>query len=239
MEGHEFYQVGGGEAGFHRHDTANQWLIHRMTRLYRMAQITVVAVLLLLSGVLALLITVGLRGRCHVQPDGEAKVSADRLSADVNIQQASGRFQASTDVQTPSAMLTAPRGNQTDGKYLQWETAYCEGGFQYSNGDLVVPRAGTYRVFLQITYQGKGEHCSPTEMKLNNKVFRFTDSYPSDVILLTSYDTVKCKELWTKSLYTSGLFKLEANTRLRVTATYPTFIARNAYEVFFGAERLP
>ncbi|XP_023153407.1 lymphotoxin-alpha [Amphiprion ocellaris] len=243
MEGHEFWQVGGGgggEAGLHRHDSANQRLIQKVTRLYRMAQFTVVALLLLVSGALALLITVGLGGRCHVSPDGEAKVSADSHSTDGNIQQGTGRFEASTDVQTPSAMLTVHRGNQTVGKYLQWETAHCGGGFHYSSGDLVVPRDGFYRVFLQITYQSNGEHCPVLEMKLNNKVFCFTASYPIDTILLTSYDTVRCsKELWTKSLYTSGLFKLEANARLRVTATYPKFIARNHYEVFFGAERLP
>uniref|UniRef100_A0A3Q1GDV4 THD domain-containing protein n=1 Tax=Acanthochromis polyacanthus TaxID=80966 RepID=A0A3Q1GDV4_9TELE len=198
MEGHEFCLVGGGgEAGLHRHHSADQQLIQRVTRLYRMAQFTVVLLLLLLSGALALLITVGLGGRSY-------------------------------------------RGNQIVGEYLQWEIGHCEGGFHYSNGDLVVPKDGFYRVFLQITYQSNGEHCPKAEMKLNNKVLCFTDSYPTDTPLLTSDDTVKCnKELWTKSLYTSGLFKLEANARLRVNATYPTFIARNNYEVFFGAERLP
>ncbi|XP_022075810.1 lymphotoxin-alpha-like [Acanthochromis polyacanthus] len=241
MEGHEFCLVGGGgEAGLHRHHSADQQLIQRVTRLYRMAQFTVVLLLLLLSGALALLITVGLGGRCHVSPDGEVKVSPDSHSEDVNIEQGTERFQSNTDVQTPSAMLTAYRGNQIVGEYLQWEIGHCEGGFHYSNGDLVVPKDGFYRVFLQITYQSNGEHCPKAEMKLNNKVLCFTDSYPTDTPLLTSDDTVKCnKELWTKSLYTSGLFKLEANARLRVNATYPTFIARNNYEVFFGAERLP
>lgn len=242
MEGHEFCPVGGGggEAGLHRHDSANRRLIHNLTRLYRMAQFTVVALLLLVSGALALLITVGLGGRCHVSPDGEVKVSADSHSADVSMQQGSGRFQANPDVQTPSAMLTAYRGNQTVGDYLQWETGHCEGGFHYSNGDLVVPKDGFYRVFLQITYQSDGEHCPKVEMKLNNKVRYFTDSYRMDTTLLSSDDTVRCsKEPWTKSLYTSGLFKLEANDRLRVTSNYRKFITRNHYEVFFGAERLP
>lgn len=241
MEGHQFYQVGGGgEAGLHRHHSANHRLVQKVTRLYRMAQFTVVALLLLLSGALALLFTVGLGGRCHVSPGAEAEVSADSHSSDANIQQAPERFYADTDVQTPSAMLTAPRGNRTVGKYLQWEIAHCEGGFQYSSGDLVVPRDGFYRVFLQITYHSDGEHCPLPEMKLNNKVFSFMESYPEDTFLLTSDDTVRCsKDLWSKSLYTSGLFKLDANSRLHVTANYPEFIARNHYEVFFGAERLP
>lgn len=240
----EEYDLGGAEAGFHRQNAAIQRLSQKLTRLYRMAQFMAVALLLLLLGALALLTTVGLGGRCHVSPDGKAKMLPDSHSSDDNIQQGTARIQANTDIKHPSAMLTVPLGNSTDGVYLQWESAisnaYCQGGFSYSNGDLVVPRDGIYRVFLQITYEGYGKHCPFSEMKLNNKVLFYRKSYHDDVTLLTSDDTMTCsEEPWTKSLYTSGLFKLEANGRLHVKSNYRQFIARNEHQVFFGAELLP
>uniref|UniRef100_A0A3B5BI95 THD domain-containing protein n=1 Tax=Stegastes partitus TaxID=144197 RepID=A0A3B5BI95_9TELE len=201
MEEYDFYEVGGEEeARLHRQNTSIQLLIQKVARLYRMAQFIAVALLLLISGALALLITVGLGGR-------------------------------------------SPRGGATDGEYLQWESviphAFCQGGFSYSNGSLVVPRSGYYRVFVQVTYESNGEQCPKPQMMLNNKVLYVPYSYNKNVTLLTSDDVVRCStELWRKSLHTFGLFFLEANGRLRVTSTYPKFIARNEYQVFFGAELL-
>lgn len=80
-------------------------------------------------------------------------------------------------------------------------------------------------------------------MKLLNKVFYISDGYSEDRCILSSVDTVSyskdCDEQWIKSLYTSGLFSLEANGSLRVMSLHPNLIARNEYEVFFGAELLP
>lgn len=129
--------------------------------------------------------------------------------------------------------------------YLEWENeighAFCHGGFSYANRSLVVPRKGMYRVFLQITYEGKAQECpSDNQLKLSNMVFHFQDAYTMDVSLLSSADTVSCDmEGWTKSLYTSGLFYLEANSRLRVRSSYPALIVKTEHQVFFGAEFVP
>lgn len=135
----------------------------------------------------------------------------------------------------------APRGNTTNEKYLQWEHnighAYCRGGFNYSNGDLVVPRDGLYSVFLQITYGGE---CPSRMIKLINNVLHFTAAYEKDVALLSSSHTLSCSTGgWTKSLYTAGLFFLKARERLHVTSTHPEYISKNQYEVFFGAVIYP
>ncbi|XP_008293211.1 tumor necrosis factor [Stegastes partitus] len=244
MEEYDFYEVGGEEeARLHRQNTSIQLLIQKVARLYRMAQFIAVALLLLISGALALLITVGLGGRCHVSADQKATMITDSNSSGINSQRGTERFQANTNIKNPSAMLTAPRGGATDGEYLQWESviphAFCQGGFSYSNGSLVVPRSGYYRVFVQVTYESNGEQCPKPQMMLNNKVLYVPYSYNKNVTLLTSDDVVRCStELWRKSLHTFGLFFLEANGRLRVTSTYPKFIARNEYQVFFGAELL-
>ncbi|XP_077571569.1 lymphotoxin-alpha-like [Stigmatopora nigra] len=143
-----------------------------------------------------------------------------------------------------SALLTAPVDKKTNGKYLLWESkkgnAYCHGGFLYSNGNLVLPSKGVYRVFLQITYESNGEldNYDGVVMLVNN-VFLFHDSYPKDRPLLSSVDTISSNtNQWTKSLHTSGTFILEANSTLRVTSEYVNLISSKEYLVFFGVEIL-
>ena len=126
--------------------------------------------------------------------------------------------------------------------YLEWESklgnVHIEGGFNYSHGNLVVPRKGKYRVYLQITYEGdQSESCNGEKMVLKNSVFLFSDSYRKDTLLLSSQDTVKCDmHNWSKSLYTAASFELEANSRLWVRSSHPGFIAKNYVFTFFGAE---
>ncbi|XP_035514845.1 lymphotoxin-alpha-like isoform X2 [Morone saxatilis] len=158
----------------------------------------------------------------------------------------SARQHQHEDFKNPSAMLTAPTGNITNGEYLEWETmtgnTFCHGGFNYSNGVLVVPRNGIYRVFLQITYQRKGDPwCDHSdEMTLRNTVFVYRETYTKYMPLLSSVDTVSCSMTkWTKSLYAAGLFSLEANCRLTVTSSHPQLIVQKESEMFFGAELLP
>lgn len=140
---------------------------------------------------------------------------------------------------------SAPEGDITEGDYLEWESdsgnAFCLGGFNYSSGNLVVPRSGIYRVFLQITYESTDDlKCLGDELRLTNRVVFIRDTYDIDVPLLSSVDTVSCSmEQWSKSLYTAGLFRLEANCRLRVTSSHPELIVKKEYQVFFGAELLP
>lgn len=45
-------------------------------------------------------------------------------------------------------------------------------------------------------------------------------------------------EPWSKSLYTAGLFSLDAKSILRVKSSYPELIAEKEFQVFFGAELL-
>lgn len=103
----------------------------------------------------------------------------------------------------------------------------------------MVPRNGIYRVFLQITYESKIDlKCD--KLRLNNRVVVFREIYTDNVPILSSVDTVSCSvEPWSKSLYTAGLFSLEAKSILRVKSSHPELIAKREYQVFFGAELLP
>ncbi|TDH12385.1 hypothetical protein EPR50_G00045990 [Perca flavescens] len=234
--------VGEGVSGLHRQNTLFHLLRQQETRLRRMAQFLTVALLLLVALVVALLVTVVLGGRCHHQSaDSHGQLTKPHESQAVF----SDGQQQQKDVENPSAMLTAPNGNNLDGKYLKWESnignAFCHGGFNYSDGNLVVPRKGLYSVFLQITYESEIQCPSDeTELRLTNKVFYISDDYNEDVTLLSSVDTVSCEMgQWSKSTYTSGLFYLVANSRLRVNSTYRYLISKNEWQVFFGAVLLP
>ncbi|XP_030579681.1 lymphotoxin-alpha-like [Archocentrus centrarchus] len=230
MEEDRWSYEGGAEAVLQNKNTYVQLLRRSETRYKRMAKILAVALVLVLAGALPLLLTV-LLGRQHVPPDSQPTMPPASLSG---IKPETARHE---NPKIPSAMLTAPTGNNTNGKYLQWAhdigIAYCHGGFNYSNGDLVVPRNGLYSVFLQITYQME---CPGRTIKLMNTVSHVKEEYGKDMNLLSSSHTVSCStDGWSKSLYTAGLFFLKAKDRLHVTSSYPEYITKREYEVFFGA----
>ncbi|XP_076586005.1 lymphotoxin-alpha-like [Chaetodon auriga] len=229
-----------GATELHQQNTLIQIIRQKETRLRRTGRFLAVAFILLISVALALLIMV-VQGRLgHQSPDSQPTMQPISPSSGIRIEQ-----QQRNDLQNPRAMLTAPKGKNTVGKYLEWESkdghAFCHGGFNYSSGDLVVPINGIYRVFLQITYESKKvQQCVRDELRLSNMVFLFRETYTDDVCLLSSVDTVSCSmEPWSKSLYTAGLFFLEANGKLRVTSSHSELIVKKEYQVFFGAEFLP
>ncbi|XP_075954971.1 lymphotoxin-alpha-like [Anarhichas minor] len=228
----------GGEAGLHRQDMLIELLRQKETRHQRMAQLLAVTLLLLLSGALALLVPLVFGARGQQAPDSQPMLQPHRHSSGKHLMQ-------QKDSKNPCAMLTAPTGNNSIGTYLAWESelghAFCHGGFNYSNGDLFVPRTGTYRVFLQITYESKDDpnECDD-EPRLSNFVFYISNAYKDSVTLLSSVDTMNCNmEQWSKTLYTAGLFYLDVNSRLRVKSSHLGLIVKSEHKVFFGAELLP
>lgn len=221
------------EAGLHQQYTSVQLLRQKNKRLQRMAQLLAVAFVLLLVVAVASLITAVHGRQCQQSPDSQTV----NHTSGFGFQQ-----QQHKNTMTPTAMLTAPEGNITDGQYLQWENetghVFCHGGFSCTRGDLVVPKRGIYRVFLQITYESKkGLICPLQILKLSNGVSVISDGYLKDETLLLSDDTVNCSmKQWRKSLYTSGLFLLEANSRLHANSLHTDLIVKDQNQVFFGAE---
>ncbi|XP_053276852.1 tumor necrosis factor ligand superfamily member 15 [Pleuronectes platessa] len=212
----------GADTAVHYQTTFTQLVRLKKKSRQIMAPISVVVLLLLTSAAVALLIMFGLMK----QPDSH--------SSGINLEQ-----QQIIKVKNPSAMLTV--GSNINGKCLKWESdlglAHCHGGFNYDDGNLVVPRDGIYRVFLQITYQSL-DLCLD-DLRLSSNVFFLGDSYNDSVLLLSTFDTVSCSmKQWRKSIYTSGLFELEANDRLYVTSSNQNLIVEDENLVFFGAELL-
>lgn len=224
----------GAEAGRrHQHALLPR---RRETRLLRVAQLLVAGLLLLTAGSLALLFTAGLRGRCAAAQEQQVKEELNGASLDGSKHQML-KLQGGEEVEKPSAMLTAPH-TRTKGNRLNWESkigdAFCRGGFRCSDRDMVVPKKGIYRVFLQITWLQ--ESCSLAELDLSSEVIMFSDSYPADRVVLSMVDIVSCRKYLTKSLFASRFVKLDANTTLHVNATFSHLISKDEHQVFFGAE---
>ncbi|KAM3611595.1 uncharacterized protein V6R79_021049 [Siganus canaliculatus] len=234
-----------GEAGGLRENTVIQFLRQKEARLQRMARFIAAVLVLLAAMVLVSLVVVlhGFQGHRSAEFQiadpglGSPKPTVQSVTHSSGI---SVKQQQPKALKNPSAMLTVPVSRNIKGELLEWDSeeghAFCHGGFNYSSGNLIIPRNGFYRVFLQITYE------STTDLKcdkliLSHTVYLFRAAYAKDRPLLSAVDTVMCSmEPWTKSFYTSGLFFLEANCKLRVKSTNPDLIVKKEYLVFFGAE---
>uniref|UniRef100_A0A3P9HFT7 THD domain-containing protein n=1 Tax=Oryzias latipes TaxID=8090 RepID=A0A3P9HFT7_ORYLA len=130
------------------------------------------------------------------------------------------------------------KSNQTSGDPLEWETELGNaflGGFNYSDGNLVVPRDGFYRVFLQVAFEIPDE-CE--NQALSCTVLALSEDYPKYKEILKTDDFAECCNC-IKTLYTSALFSFKENTMLKVKTNGPYIISKDEKLVFFGAELLP
>ncbi|XP_054876558.1 uncharacterized protein LOC129351629 [Poeciliopsis prolifica] len=199
----------------------------------QMAQFVAAALLLLLCGTVAVFLTFRLERRCDCAADSQTKSESDSQSSGV----AEKLQQPQCAQRLPSTMLTVLRENTTNGKYLLWEDtrgeAYIDGGFRYFNGSLMVPRKGLYRVFLQTLYENS--KCDDF-LVVRSEVLVFRQGYPKDQTLLKAEDTLGCKHNVKRSLFTSGIFRLDTNDKLHVTSSHPNLLYKNDFHSFFGAQ---
>ncbi|KAJ7994052.1 hypothetical protein DPEC_G00261940 [Dallia pectoralis] len=158
-----------------------------------------------------------------------------------------GRAEAIMGVcnRTPSAHLTAPRPFNSSVGYLKWEYQIGHShliGFDYENGSLIVPSDGNYRIYLQIWFRKTDTfHCNEKVLVLNQTVLLYAKGYTDKDPLLVSSDTVNCREqYWEKTLYTSGIFALQAGDRLCVEKVirFQELMFPHETKTFFGAHRI-
>ena len=91
-----------------------------------------------------------------------------------------------------------------------------------------MPRDGTYKIYLQITYKSGG--------RVSFSLFKFAMDYKQDTLLLSCYDTVDFGEGIRKSLYTAATFDLKYNDRLKVKTSNPELMVLLEQTTFFGAD---
>ncbi|XP_069022147.1 lymphotoxin-alpha-like [Embiotoca jacksoni] len=219
------------------HQRKIQALLQKQKRLQWIFRFSIAALLLLFTGSLVLFVAAGREGSCTSQCE-DKRPSKFSLSGHT-------LKQTTADWGRPSAFLTAPVGDKSNGTVLLWsdsvDHAMCKGGFEYNNGRLTVPKTGLYRVFLQITYNRLNTGCPDTTHVLYNELLHEPRSHSGKKILVKTVETmsVNKNEPWRKSIYTSGIFSLDVSDELYVIANHPECITSEQHEVFFGVELLP
>ncbi|XP_061762348.1 tumor necrosis factor-like [Nerophis ophidion] len=221
------------------HNTSFKSRRKTLPRDQRLRCALVLLAVFLLSSAGVLLVALAMRRAGPTSLDTQSAKHAGRCSPDHR------RQQQKDEDKNPSALLTVAEGNTTDGQYLRWGTehhnAHLHGGFSYSDGSLVVPRTGLYRVYLQVTYWIPDDFKYDTcPLLLENIVYIFRTSYEEDMPLLSTKHTLGCstKNRY-ETVYTAASFELDAQSKLRVTSTLEHLISVDATSVFFGAEFLP
>ncbi|XP_062310303.1 uncharacterized protein si:ch211-158d24.4 [Osmerus eperlanus] len=142
-----------------------------------------------------------------------------------------------------NAFLTAPDTHHTNSfAPIEWErnrgNAHL-GTFTSNGTDLIVPRDGTYRIYLQITYMGPKNvpvGALANVASLEFYLHKFGLGYKKDIRLLSFYDTVDLNSLIRKSLNTAATFDLKFNDRLKVKTNKPELMVLSEDTTFFGAD---
>ncbi|KAJ8260976.1 hypothetical protein COCON_G00166990 [Conger conger] len=140
----------------------------------------------------------------------------------------------------PHAHLTAPmsqcvRTSKT--QTLAWETkmglAHTQ-GFLYDQEKraLVVQSAGSYNIYLQITFRKPEKYECKGYVHLNAIVL----ANENEPMIMSVYDSLPCSENTHKSLFASGVYQLENNTQLMVNVSEIDLVdGCNEVKTYFGA----
>lgn len=222
----------GEEESFHRLNTLFQHMTQKEKRLQRLNRLSLAGMLLISAVVVLFLLGVfGGSRQCGVHDDSHSPGISFKHQQQIPAPE------------IPAALLT-DYNHSAEEDILKWKhMAYSHGGFNYSDGYLVVPRPGYYTIYLQITYENiENFECDDDAkhdqvLTLEAWVRRVQQSYKKPVTLLSMEETVDCKwKVWKKSLYTSSVFLLETNDILWVTSSWPELIVQTGQLVFFGAK---
>lgn len=209
-------------------------------RLQRTVRIIAVCLVLLLGMALATLALL-LFGSPALLRQSEQPAMPDALTAPEAV---SEKLQSENDQSLPSARLTIKEDPSPE-----WQdahgNAHRRGGMSYDSGNLRVPSTGLYRLYLQITFTFEHDNSNINNsgmcdddglLYLKITVERRSSSYNGFRPLLVSEDTMRCDQDWTRSMFTSGSFELDAQTQLRVTIQHRQLVKSQDTLSFFGAE---
>lgn len=207
-------------------------------RLHRTLRVISVALVLLLGVALATLVLL-LFGSPALLRHGKPPAMSNALTAP---QAVSEKLQSENHLSHPSAMLTIEKKSHLVWQYAEGN-AHRRGGMTYEGGSLTVPSKGLYRLYLQVTFvftldNNDSDMCANDILDLKIKLERYSNSYNNFTLLLESDETMSCKHDWTKSMYTSGIFELEALSQIRVNLTPENLVKTDDAHSFLGAEQI-
>ncbi|XP_074067847.1 tumor necrosis factor ligand superfamily member 15 [Macrotis lagotis] len=157
----------------------------------------------------------------------------------------------------PRAHLTAVRQKsmtpmKDSWPALQWEhklgSAFIKNQMNYTNKFLVIPEAGDYFVYSQVTFRGSTPECGKINQKnrstkpdyITQVITRVTDRYPEPTQLLTGTKSIcEIGSTWFTPIYLGAVFPMQEGDKLMVNVSDISLVDYTKEDkTFFGAFRL-
>ncbi|XP_008589140.1 PREDICTED: tumor necrosis factor ligand superfamily member 15 [Galeopterus variegatus] len=132
---------------------------------------------------------------------------------------------------------------------LHWEhelgLAFTKNRMNYTNKFLVIPEAGDYFVYSQVTFRGTTSECGDiSHRRQQNKpdsiivvITKVTDSYPEPTQLLTGTKSMcETGSTWFQPIYLGAMFSLKEGDKLTVNVSDISLVDYTKEDkTFFGA----
>ncbi|XP_028830233.1 uncharacterized protein LOC114786855 [Denticeps clupeoides] len=141
----------------------------------------------------------------------------------------------------PGVHLMPLAQHRNNTKPIQWEPRFNNGFSLTANNTLLtVPLDGLYYVYFGISYRIPGNYCEQKGVDriqdLHTQVFKFTASYPKDIVIIKSIDSMTCTILAQRFVYAGQLIQLLKNDKLKMIIHTPHEVV-NWFKggIYFGA----
>ncbi|XP_019366048.1 PREDICTED: tumor necrosis factor ligand superfamily member 15 [Gavialis gangeticus] len=160
-------------------------------------------------------------------------------------QQAATTYTVFTD-EKPRAHLTVKKQDSQSAErnqfpVLQWEDnrglAFTKNNLHYTNKSLVIPEAGDYFIYAQVTFRGPIPDPSNTA-SVTQIITKVTDSYPEPTQLLTGTKTLceNTENQWVQHIYLGAVLQMLEGDRLMVNVSDIRLVDyTKEHKTFFGA----
>ncbi|XP_056395738.1 tumor necrosis factor ligand superfamily member 15 [Hyla sarda] len=161
-------------------------------------------------------------------PDKKDKVQVDK------------RIEISPDGNTrPKAHLTGTRQADSSAQDLHWESelglAFLQGGMKYSNKSIIIPIAGYYFVYCQLSFRPQAGTCAD-EKSISQSITRSNSNYPDPEIILSGISFCTKARKTYQPIYLGGLLHLQKGDELKVKMQPITPVDTSFdHKTFFGA----
>ncbi|XP_051899665.1 lymphotoxin-beta-like [Pristis pectinata] len=127
---------------------------------------------------------------------------------------------------------------------LMWEPvrglAFTRDSVRYQGHSLIVPQPGLYYIYCQVGF--RGTECKETPLTLSHQVYRWHDSYPQPLLLLTGTETVcgrsHSQGVWYTTLSQGAMVELEQDHHLYVNVSDPNLVDYLDGKTFFGVIKI-
>ncbi|XP_074871717.1 tumor necrosis factor ligand superfamily member 15 [Carettochelys insculpta] len=185
-----------------------------------------------------------LTGNLGAQEPGPAQVADESMTTFLKQQTPPAYIESSAE--KPRAHLTVKKQDLSlpVGKHypvLQWEhergLAFTKHNMNYTNESLVIPKAGDYYIYSQVTFRGSTSNNNKPGSVTQIIITKVTDSYPEPTPLLTATKTLcDMGSNWFQPIYLGAVLPMEEGDRLMVNVSGIQWVDYTKEEkTFFGA----